>query len=388
MAARPTSVSQANVLSSSVLGVTPTVLDTQSRTSTLQGLQRHVTIYYFGPAVSEDQKRDIMTIMMVYGRSSSDRVKMWQTWVLTWACASFPQLVGKFRSMRSSEYTLEAFPEAFIEACNTAVTRLQADPTSSQPAPLLAGFPLTNQGLTHSYYNCGTLEGIYGYFALIVHLMGKSVGASTRDVITTRRPTNIIDTFRCAHSQFVLRGAGRMSDTAHSQVRDAWDLSTAPRKVLIEELSLLGGSDDVSAQIVNLMFRMLEYSGMQPALFIKELLISCPWVIQDIPSLAPAYDVFVNSVTAYASLSASLRPYTKLYHGNNTKIFHSKSMQDLTAVAVMWLSVNNDSMAGYTAPGGDKAKAAFIKLAAQRGIDITTGALGVTAAVTAPEIED
>jgi len=179
-----------------------------------------------------------------------------------------------------------------------------------------------------------------------------------------------------------------MSDTAHAQIRDAWDLSTAPRKVVIEEFSLLGGSDDVTAQIVNLMFRMLEYSGMQPALFIKDLLLACPWIVRDMPSLAPAYEVFVNSVTAYANLSASLRPYTKLFHGNNTKIFHSKSMQDLTAVAVLWLSVNNDSMAGYTAPGGDKAKAAFIKLAAAHGIDLTTGALEASAIVAAPDAEE
>lgn len=388
MASKPSTVNQTNALSSQVLGVTPNVISSQSRTTTLSGLQRQIIIYYFGPAVTDEQKRNIMTAMMVYGKSASDRVKAWQSWVLTWACVCFPQMVGKFRSMRSTEYILEAFPESYISACDQMMATLQADSDATPEVPILAGFPLTNHPMNANFYNSGTVEGLYGYFALLVHLMGKTIGPTTRDAITTRRPSNIIDTFRCSHSSYVLRGAGRMSDAAHTQVRDAWDLSTAPRKVLIEELCLLGGSDDITAQIVNLMFRMLEYSGMQPALFIKDLLLACPWVIKDIPSLAPAYEVFINSVTAYANLSESLRPYTKVYHGNNTKIFHSKSMQDLTAVAVFWLSITNDSMAGYTAPGGDKAKAAFIKLAAAHGIDMTTGALDANTAIVAPEADD
>jgi len=387
MTQRPSSVAQVNALGSVSLGVTPAALGPPTRVSTLQGLQRSIPVYYIGPGVPEDEARDILTVMFLYGRSTSSKIKDWQTWVLTWSCCCFPQLVPKFRAMRSAEYLIAPLPDTFTNDVRTAMAQLAADPGAKIAAPLFPHFPGTSATLSWEYYNCGNLEGIYGYYALMVHLMGKKIDASTRDAITTRRPGNIIDTFRCASSSFVLRGPGRIGDTGHDMIRNAWDLSTAPRKVIIEEYSLFASVDDQTAQIVNLMFRMLEYSGMQPSLFIKDFLSACPWAIPNIPALAPAYDVYVNSVFAFSSLDPTLRPYTKLFHGNNTRIFHAKSMQDLTALAVDWLSVNNDSMTGYTAPGGDKVKAAFWKLAQAKGIDVNTGAINTDYIQAAQAVE-
>jgi len=383
MSSRPSTVYQANVLGSSVLGVTPGGLTAQFKGSTLKGLQRSIPVYYLGPQATDQDIQNILSVMTLFGRSKNTVVKAWQTWVLSLTCVCFPDLVTKLRAMKSNEYQLMAMPESFVDSVKTAFDKLQQDSDLSTPAIRLAGLPDPSGNIDADLYNAGTVTGLYAYYALVVHLMGKRIDPSTRDTITVRRPQNLMDTFRCHGSKFLLTGGGRMSDQAHSLVRDAWDLSTAPRKVIIDEFSRLKDSDDQTAQVVNLMFRMLEYSGMQPALFIKDFLSACPWVVKDMPSLVPAYEVYVNSVTAYASLDPDLRPYTKLYHGNNTKIFHSKSMQDLTAVSVMWLSVNNDTMSGYTAPGGDKAKAAFIKLAENHGIDLKTGALDPNV-ITAP----
>jgi hypothetical protein len=349
----------------------------------ISGLKRSIPIYTLPTGTDAEAMKDIMTILTLYGKSESTTLKAWQTWVFTWVCVAFPEMEGRYRAARSTEYVFSPLPEAFIDEVSDMVTRLQSDPALELPAPNGYGFPGTTALFTTSVYNCGSIVGLYGYLSLVVHLMGKQIGAGNRDLITNRRPLNIIDKYNAQGVSYILTGRGRMSDVAHSKVKDSWDQSSVLRKVTIDEFCRLRGSDELSADVVFTMFRMLEYSHMSNAGFIRDFLDSCDWVLKDMPSMIPLYDFYVNSVYAFAAEPAQRRPYVKLYYGDNTTIFHAKTLQDLTAIAVEWLRPNNDSLTGYTAPGGDKAKAAFARLCMARGIDISSGTLS-TPVIVAP----
>lgn len=178
--------------------------------------------------------------------------------------------------------------------------------------------------------------------------------------MTKRRPRNIMDSLKSTDIEFIMTGDGRMSDIAHMMVHNAWSSVDKPRQLFIKVFCKQRSSDERSTRIVFLMLGMLEYAGMQPAAFIHALLLACPWVIQDVPLLAPAFSLYVESVKAFASADADFRPYLKLYHGNASQIFHSKSLQDLNAVAVMWLAANVPSMKKYKAPGGTERRRHFL----------------------------
>lgn len=353
-------------------------------TGVLTGMKRSIPVYTLPSSLTTEQLKDIMTVMVVYGTSTDRNAKMWQTWVFTWVCLAFPGMESRFAASKSKEYIFTPLPASFIEEVSQLVARLTVDTDLTLEVPEGYGFPVAGKQLSVDFYNCGSIKGLYGYFALIVHLMGKQIRASNRELITMRRPQNIIDKYQATEEAFILTGLGRMSDIAHEMVKTAWDQCSALRKVTIDELCRMRGSEEISSDIVFTMFRMLEYAHMANAGFIRDFLNSCDWVLRDMPSMKPAFDVYVESVYAFAAEPPTRRPYVKLYYGDNTTIFHGKTLQDLTAIAVEWLKVNNDSLTGYTAPGGEKAKVAFARLCMARGIDLVSATLG-TPAVVAPE---
>jgi hypothetical protein len=229
--------------------------------------------------------------------------------------------------------------------------------------------------MSAALYNCCNVKGIYGYYSLIVHLMGKRIDASTRGAITTRRPQNLIDRFKCPQVSYILTGDGKMSSKAHEEVTQAWLESTTVRRVAIEEFSTLSTADTSGAEMVALMFGMLENSGMQPIAFIHNLLLSCDWVISEMPALSPAYHLYIQSVEAYDRSPAHMRPFLKLYWSDSTKIFHGKSLANLTACAVLWMLPDNPTMSGYTIAGSDRIKADFIAKARAHGIDLAQSSM-------------
>jgi len=352
----------------------------------VSGLKRSIVVYYIDGEITPEQTKDLMTVLTLYGRSTSEDIECWQTWVLTWVCIAFPEMANKYRAARATEFVLQPIPDTFLAGVSAAVMGLQSDPSKNQVLPENIGFPPTTALLSYQVYNCGSTQGLYSYFSLIVHLMGKAIVPSTRDMIVNRRPKNLMDKFKCTDAAYILTGGGRISDIGHVQIKIAWDQSTPLRKVTINEFCRLRGSDELTSDIVFTMFRMLEYSQMSNAAFIRDFLDSCDWVLKDMPALIPAYDLYVNSIIAFAAETPERRPFIKLYHGDSSTIFHAKSLQDLTKIAVRWLQVNNDSLSGYTAPGGDKALNAFLRLCAARGIDMDSATM--VNAIRAPDDDD
>jgi hypothetical protein len=351
--------------------------------SGLGGLTTKSTIYVWPRDVTDKDKRDILSVFPVIGKGTTDRVAAWQVFALTLSCLCFPALEEKIKATGSADYLFSPLPAQFCQGVRDLVEQIQLDPSRELPVPELPLAPLTPALYSAEYWNCGTVLGIYSYYALVTHLMGKRVDQETRDAITVRRPGNLIDKFSAGSASYILTGDGRMSDEAHLGINSAWGVANSARKPIIKAFCVLRAADDLPSRILFTMFGMLEYSGMQPAVFIHNLLTICPWVIADLPALRPAYDVYKESVVAFATADPEFRPYLKLYYGDSSQIFHAKTLVDLIALAVEVMVPNNPTLAGYKAPGGDKAKAAFAEACRKRGIDISSGMIAPV--ISAPE---
>ena len=340
----------------------------------LGGIHREIIIYTLPDNAKPAMVKAIAAVLMLHGRSTSLEIDQWQTWTLTFLCVCFPQFSDLFKTAHMVEYKLTSIPESFLKGVIDMARTVVSDPDTSVKAPTLAELPTTLQLMTKDFYECGTEDGRYCYFALVVHLMGKQ----TRTVMTEQRPEKLMETFSNKDIAYVMTGNGRMSDHAHLAVHNAWSSMDHPRKVFIQHFCKYRGKTDRSVRMVFLMFGMLEYSGMQSAVFINSFLNACPWVISDVPLLAPAFSFYRESVIAFSKAEAEFRPYIKLYHGNSSQIFHSKSLQNLNAVAVMWLSATVPSMKDYQIPGGETAKTAFAKAAKARNLHFDTLAVEPT----------
>lgn len=337
-------------------------------------IHRQIIIYTLPDNAEPAMVKAIAAVLMLHGRSTSLKIDQWQTWTLTFLCVCFPQFRDLFKTEHMVEYKLTSIPDSFLKGVIDMARTVVSDPDTSVKAPTLAELPTTLQLMTKDFYECGTEDGRYCYFALVVHLMGKQ----TRTVRTEQRPEKLMETFSNKDIAYVMTGNGRMSDHAHLAVHNAWSSMDHPRQVFIRHFCKYRGNTDRSVRMVFLMFGMLEYSGMQSAVFINSFLNACPWVISDVPLLAPAFSFYRESVIAFSKAEAEFRPYIKLYHGNSSQIFHSKSLQDLNAVAVMWLSATVPSMKDYQIPGGETAKTAFAKAAKARNLHFDTLAVDPT----------
>jgi hypothetical protein len=298
--------------------------------------------------------------------------------VLTFTGLAFPETIPGIIASSQGEISFQPFPGPFIQAIDSVRHTLEADSDAKIPIPFPPEFPAGPSDLDVEVANCANMLGCYGYYALIVHLMGKRITDDTREVITVRRPQNIIDGFQAQNEAFILTGDGKMSTHAHGHINLAWDLLGSVREELIPRFARLGGSATIPNRIIHMMFDMLQHSGMQPAALIHQLVSAHPWICE-INILRPEYDYYVTSVTRYIEIDPAVRPFIKVMYGNSTKIFHAKTMANLTACAVFFLETTNPSLQAYTAPGGEVAKRVFSAELAKRGLSLTSASTATSA---------
>lgn len=341
--------------------------------SGLLGMRRRIIGYRLASNASNEQRSMAMASLTLRGRSLNGDPPLWQTLVLTFTGLAFPEIVPSLQASSQGEITFLPFPADFVAAIDAVDGRLETDPDAKITIPFPAEFPIGPSEMTTPVANCANMLGCYGYYALMVHLMGKKITDDTREVMTVRRPQNIIDGFQATNEAYILTGDGKMSDYAHSAINLAWDLLGSVREELIPRFARLGGSNAPPGRIVHMMFEMLRHSGMQPAALIHQLIAAHPWV-HEIDILRPEYDYYVTSVMEYSRMDPIVRPFVKVMYGNSTKIFHAKTMANLTACAVLFLTTTNPSLNAYTAPGGEVAKRVFMAELVKRGFSLTPAA--------------
>jgi hypothetical protein len=343
-----------------------TVQQTSAKKPSVTGVKRSILIYRLPAGMDDATRLSCMAALTLCGKSDETEVRPWQTWIGTYVCIAFEEFAGRIAAEGKDEYRLEDLPTTFVDAVQNANNR---DDLDKVPAllPIPDGLPPTTGAYTTFLYNCSKIEGVYGYLSLMTFLMGKRINDQNRASIETKRPGNLVQAWSPGDAEYILTGAGKMGRKAHEMVPIAWDQSAILRELVVREFITFSGSKIHPMEVTATLFRMIEHSGMQGALFAHRLLQSCPWV-SEIPILKPDIAVYAQSVQLYLSLPAEERGFTKLIKGNTTKIFRAKSMPGLIKCAWLWISQSEPSTAQYTAPGGDEALKAFVKAAHERGI--------------------
>jgi len=342
---------------------------------TMRGLLRSIPVYRWPVGVDVDRTKACFVALTILGQSTSQEILHWQTWIATLTCLGFPEFADKLES--ETEYKVKDLPASFISSVAAADSAIEGgSPAENIVFPM--GMPSTTNQYTVYHYNAASLYAVYGYLALVTHLMAKKVTEKTRDKIEGARPQNIKDKFTVGDSDFVLSGPGKIGRHAHDWVPHAWSQSTVLRVMVVEEYATFAGSTELGPEIIFTLFKMLANAGMQGATFIHKLLEACDWVYDDVPILRPSLRLYAQSVKDYMELDATVRPYYKIIKGDQTKMFNAKAMGDLIGVAVMWLSQTVPTIGGYTAPGGEEAKRAFITAARARGIKLNPTSHSVT----------
>lgn len=370
-----TSAMSLSALSSSLFdGVEISAIPTGTLPS-VTGHLRSIKVYQLSP---EDAplRLSVLAYLTVHGRSTSSSIASWESWVLSMISIAFHGMADKIVDQSGGEYHRAHLPAEFINHLKAAEQVIET-PENPQlvglPVPIVTAipdFPHTPLGHSVDLYNCASVRSVYGYISIMTFLMGKQITPANRDNFKKSRPQNVIDKFSLSEDQcYILTGEGRFSDHGLGMINAAWNSSTAGRKAVVTEFVTFRQGPIQAQEVIFFLFRLLENSYMQPAYFIHQLIKAVPEVAT-IPVLRPAFELYAQSVKDFSKFPAHLRPYVKLMFGDTTKLFHSKSLQDLTACAVLFLGQDNDTVKAYSAPGGAKAKVAFKKLCSKLEIDI------------------
>jgi hypothetical protein len=333
-----------------------------------QASSRQTLIYYISKSALFEERQVFAIVLMAYGTSLSTNIEKWKTWILSFACLCFPELVKKFEDEGEEVFKLRAWPDTFRQNLDLLLRQiLDYTPNKSLrfETPYLEGLPDGPAPLSSLIWHCGNGFGMYTYCAQVFYLMGKKLATSERSKIETIL-RQYMDGSQLENISYVLTGDGQLLESAKASINKAWDEMELARQLVIKLVVELFPASRITHAIVVSVFSLLEYSGMEHGLHINAFLAAVPWAIKEIPDLKSAYDVYFNSIRVVASAEASLRPYQAIYYGKSNKLFDASAVKKLTAVATMYVNRNLDS--SITVLKGEKrAKLEFIAKAKARG---------------------
>lgn len=209
---------------------------------TTRALSLSIPIYYLVDATDRERKA-VMTAMTLSGRANEDAPIKWQSWVLTWSCLVFPELVAVIRdSGNQSDYRLEQMDRTFVTACVNAILEQSRAETagdkyiafpSGLPDPTLV--PMTAEVAQ----TASSIEGLYAYYAMVVFILGKSLNQDVMSSISTKRPDALIRKRQLYTSEYILKGDGRIPQENYAKVQGGWVRSTVPRQIIVTHLAVL-----------------------------------------------------------------------------------------------------------------------------------------------------
>jgi len=341
-----------------------------------QSMGISVTIYRWPDNTTDRQKKAVLTCLTLCGRCIDDRQTAWQTLVLSWSVLCFPELGGIIAALRARDYVLLDLPKDFIDACLAAIVSFMGDTTPTDSITVQFPHPLPQAGLlpvSSELAECAFMEGLYAYYSLIVFLMGKNITDQNRIAITDKRPNALIRRIKTEKARYILTGDGRMGDECHTLINGGWIRSTGPRMSIVKHFAQLMPvrSQQMSTEILGVMFSMMEYSGAQAVYYINQLLIAHPWVSR-LPIFRASFHSYSESVRALHHQPHWYKPYYKLAMHDSTKLFRRRDLDPLIAASIVWARQTNPTLARFTIAANMQAPIdAFVRAARERGVEIT-----------------
>jgi len=339
---------------------------------TTKAMSIQVPIHYLADP-TERQAKAVMAAMTLCGRSIEVSPIKWQTWVLTWSCLVFPELVSIIKdAAMNAEYNLVPFEIDFVDSCVDAILAQGSQETAGEK---FLGIPATlpdatNIPFTGALAGSAAIEGLYAYYAMIVFIMGKSLSSETVSAIATKRPDALIRKRQMGRSEYILKGDGRIAQDNYGRVQGGWVRSTVPRIIIVKHLAALYASNNrpetLDPVVINM--DMLRNSGQTYIFYVYELLVACDWCLA-IPSLAASYRHFSRMVNVLTQEPAYVQPFFKMMMQDSTKEFRRREVEVLVGVAIFYAAQTRATLKNYRiSPEVRPVILQFIKLAADRGI--------------------
>jgi len=334
-----------------------------------------IPIYYLiSPTVR--QQKAVMAVLTLCGRSMEETSSKWQTFVCTWSCIVFPELVSTMKSkLSTNEYRFEPFTADFVEECTQAIQRQGKKETVGDVfltfppgLPSANAFPVNVQ-----LASTASLPASYMYYAMLVFIMGKSLTAESITAISTRRPEALMRKAKNRRAEYILQGDGRISTDNYSRIQGGWVKSTNPRKIIVNHLAIAYAAEDtpeiLDPIIVNM--DMLRHANQTYLIYIYELVVAHPWCVTDLHPLRAAWQYYRKIVHILNAQPRHLVPFYKLMMQDQDKDIRRREIQPLIAVAVFYAAQTREKMNQYRIdPGCAGVVQDFAQMAAAKGYSL------------------
>lgn len=331
--------------------VTPELRSQSGPTVASKALTTKVVVYYLADDVTERERRMVMTMVTLCGRADDNRPQCWQTFVLTFALLCFPELVQTLKDeQKAVDYSYVPFSKEFVKQCEDAViAQTKEESEGSHYVQFPPALPNASTiAPTPDLVSAATIEGLYGYYSMLVFVMGKSISAENMVALTTKRPSALIRRRMLQSSEYLLIGEGKPASVNYSNIQSGWIRSNKPRIAIVIHHAKLYASDNRSETLDVLIVNMdmLKNSGQTYMFYIHELLVACPWCIE-LPALRSAFYHYAKMVKVLHSLDSWMQPYYKLAMQDTTKDVGRKNIEALVSVSTFFASQTKRSMAQY-----------------------------------------
>jgi len=337
-----------------------------------QAPRQAIPIYYLQSAVTDRQRKAVMTCMTLGGRCTEVRPTAWQSWVLTWSVLCFPELVKKFSDDTSAvDYTYVPFSEAFVNSCVEAIMAQGDEATAGDKFVTFPdGLPNTAVvAVNIELAEAGNTEALFAYYAMIIFIMGKSLSVENITSISTRRPDALMRKRQLHAYAYILTGEGRIHSDNYKHVQSGWIRSTRHRITIVQHLARLNAAPNRSEILdsIAVNMEMLRNANQSYLFYIHELLTACPWAVS-IPALRNSYYHYIRMVNILAEQDEYIRPYYKLMMQDAAKDVRRRDIEPLIAVATFFAAQTRKTMNQYRINEGTfQTIVAFRNMAVAKG---------------------
>jgi hypothetical protein len=326
--------------------------------------------------VGNKQRRLVMSMMTLGARSTDPEPTKWQSWVLSYTLLFYPDLLPKFRADPSSiDYVFQEYPGDFLQSCRDVIAAQSSVETAGDQIILLPdGMPNTSLiPWTLKLAESSSLENLYAHFAMVVLIFGKSKSRDNLVAFTTKRPKALIARHKLQNADYLLLGDGKPDPKSYELITSGFTRSDRPRFLVIHHLAALVAhphkSEIHSPVVVNM--SLLKNAAQSYLVFVQKLLLTMPWVPEDIPAVRPELKAYILMCRHIRSFPTWFRPYVKLAYQDHETIIARASLPILLALGATLEAQSSKSMANYRIDEGKMGYVAqFIELAKEKGVPL------------------
>jgi hypothetical protein len=292
----------------------------------------------------------------------TDRV-LWQNYVATLVCTSFPTI--RAGVMQSAVFEERILSNAMVDKiCQwyedyLVVTSDDSDMEEDLRATCKTDLEATiidlkvpRGKLVYDINMADTLsiEAIYGHISLVLFIAGKTITDANRAAITQKRPGAIERKYFNGRIVGPLQGSLRLSATAHVAIHTVFvTLTHLRRETFIQVAQFNAAHGDPVLDVVTTTTRLMRFSGMQQAVLINNFLDAHEEAFA-MPFLIPAIKAYLASIKDMNAAPVEQRPYYKLIHGDSTRAFNRNDLMNLVVVAVAEARETNPTLQQYAIP--------------------------------------